>query len=143
NGGLFDVHELERENPDIQIPDQAFEHLFDFFDSYQWHLDDRPLRTDNEVNPDVLGYIFEKYVNQKQMGAYYTKEDITDYITANTLIPRLLEKLAERSDEFDVTRIGTLLAADPDRYIREPLRHGNDDELPEEIAAGVDEPNRR
>ena len=54
---------------------------------YQWHLDERPLRNDNEINPDVLGYIFEKYINQKQMGAYYTKEDITDYISKNTIIP--------------------------------------------------------
>jgi hypothetical protein len=143
NGGLFDVHELESNNPDIQIPDEAFERLFDFFDAYRWHLDDRPLRADNEINPDVLGYIFEKYVNQKQMGAYYTKEDITDYITSNTLIPRLFEKLAEVSEEFDPRTIAALLAADPDRYTHSPLRCGNDDELPEEIAAGVDDPNRR
>ena len=45
------------------------------------------LPEDNEINPDVLGYIFEKYVNQKQMGAYYTKEDITGYISRNTVIP--------------------------------------------------------
>ena len=70
----------------IQIPDAAFERLFDFFDAYHWHLDERPLRADNEINPDVLGYIFEKYINQKQMGAYYTKEDITGYISQNTII---------------------------------------------------------
>ena len=64
---------------------------FTFFERYQWHLDDRPLRNDNEINPDVLGYIFEKYINQKQMGAYYTKEDITDYISKNTIIPFLLD----------------------------------------------------
>ncbi|MFH0731237.1 MAG: hypothetical protein V2B19_33440 [Pseudomonadota bacterium] len=52
-----------------------------FFDQYRWHLDERPLRADNEINPDVVGYIFEKYINQKQMGAYYTKEDITEYIS--------------------------------------------------------------
>ena len=65
----------------IAIPDKAFEKLFEFFDAYHWHLDERPLKADNEINPDVLGYIFEKYINQKQMGAYYTKEDITDYIS--------------------------------------------------------------
>lgn len=70
NGGLFDVHDLERDNPDLQIPDEAFETLFDFFDEYTWHLDERPLRDGREINPDVLGHIFEKYVNQKQMGAY-------------------------------------------------------------------------
>jgi hypothetical protein len=94
DGGIFDVHELER--PDrygksIQIPDDAFEHIFDYFDQYQWHLDERPLRADNEINPDVLGYIFEKYINQKQMGAYYTKEDITEYIGKNTVIPFLFD----------------------------------------------------
>ena len=91
NGGLFDVHDLERDNPDISIPDSAFERVFDFFDGYRWHLDERPYREDNEINPDVLGYIFEKYVNQKQMGAYYTKEDITCYISRNTVIPILFD----------------------------------------------------
>ena len=83
NGGLFDLHELEETNPDIDIPDEAFERLFDFLDSYNWHLDDRPRSNDNEINPDVLGYIFEKYINQKETGAYYTKEDITEYICKN------------------------------------------------------------
>ena len=125
NGGLFDVHQLERLNPNIQIPDAAFERLFDFFDSYRWHLDDRPLRADNEINPDVLGYIFEQYINQKQMGAYYTKEDVTGYITANTLIPRFLERLTEESP-FDFGDAVRVLSASPDRYIFEPgsLRDG-------------------
>ena len=39
----------------------------------------------------MLGYIFEKYINQKQMGAYYTKEDITEYIAKNTIIPYLFD----------------------------------------------------
>ncbi|QKM46707.1 hypothetical protein B7760_00706 [Burkholderia glumae] len=68
NGGLFEVHALEEANPSIDIPDEAFERLFAFFDGWDWHLDDRPLKSGNEINPDVLGYIFEKYINQKQMG---------------------------------------------------------------------------
>jgi hypothetical protein len=59
NGGLFDTHQLEKDNPDIRIPDEAFEKLFDFFDAYQWHLDERQVRADNEINPDVLGYIIK------------------------------------------------------------------------------------
>ena len=42
NGGIFDPHPLERDNPDINIPDAAFQQIFLFFDQYQWHLDDRP-----------------------------------------------------------------------------------------------------
>ncbi len=54
NGGLFDVHVLERANPEITIPDEAFERLFAFLDEFDWYLDDRPLRNDREINPDVL-----------------------------------------------------------------------------------------
>jgi len=102
NGGLFLPHQLELAyGESININDAAFERLFDFFGRYSWHLDYRPLRADNEINPDVLGYIFEKYINQKQMGAYYTKEDITDYICKNTIIPFLFDKLENmRYDEL-------------------------------------------
>jgi hypothetical protein len=90
NGGIFMPHQVEQlYGKTISIPDKAFENLFGFFDAYHWHLDERPLKADNEINPDVLGYIFEKYINQKQMGAYYTKEDITGYISQNTVIPFL------------------------------------------------------
>ena len=93
NGGLFEVHRLEEKYDNtLQIPDAAFEQVFNFFDDYDWHLDDRPLRNQNEINPDVLGYIFEKYINQKQMGAYYTKEDITEYISKNTILPFLFDR---------------------------------------------------
>lgn len=144
NGGLFDVHELEqshRYGKTIQIPDSAFERIFDYFDQYQWHLDERPLRADNEINPDVLGYIFEKYINQKQMGAYYTKEDITEYIGKNTVVPFLFDAARARCKvAFENPKGPTvwgLLQADPDRYIYPAVRHGAAQPLPVEIAAGV------
>jgi hypothetical protein len=125
NGSLFDVHELEDANPKIQIADEAFEHLFTFFDAYEWHLDVRPLRADNEINPDVLGYIFERYVNQKQMGAYYTKEDITGYIARNTIIPFLFDA-AEKifpSAFRPGSPVWRRLRDDPDRYIYPAVGH--------------------
>ena len=145
NGGLFDVHELEesdRYGTGIQIPDQAFERIFDYFDQYQWHLDERPLRADNEINPDVLGYIFEKYINQKQMGAYYTKEDITEYISKNTVLPFLFDharstcKVAFENPKGPT--VWDLLRNDPDRYIYPAVRHGEGLPLQEEIAMGLD-----
>ena len=41
NGGLFDKHQLEKDYNEIDIPDKAFEDLFDFFDKWHWHLDTR------------------------------------------------------------------------------------------------------
>ena len=157
NGGLFDVHDLERDNPKIHIPDEAFERIFAFFDAYQWHLDDRPLRNDNEINPDVLGYIFEKYINQKQMGAYYTKEDITGYISRNTVIPFLFDQAKKHCSIAFKPDAGVwrLLSDDPDRYFYEAVRHGitydihqkreltEKRELPAEIAAGLNDVAKR
>lgn len=144
NGGLFDVHDLEKDHQ-INIPDDAFKQLFDFFDAYTWHLDQRPLRADNEINPDVLGYIFEKYINQKQMGAYYTKEDITGYISRNTIIPFLFDQAQKACPIAFQPEGGVwgLLKDDPDRYIYDAVRHGVDLDLPEEIEAGLDDVSKR
>lgn len=147
NGGLFEPHALESDGSQIQIDDQAFESIFNFFDQYEWTLDTRAIeRADGkEINPDVLGHIFEKYINQKQMGAYYTKEDITDYITKNTVIPWLfqnaetLEKVAFESGGY----VWKLLSENPDTYIYESVAHGLDKELPENIKAGIDDVSKR
>ena len=140
NGGLFLKHQIEEQHgTTIQISDDAFTNLFAFFDQYQWHLDDRPLRADNEINPEVLGYIFEKYTNQKQMGAYYTKEDITDYIGKNTIIPYLLDE-AKRNCKIAFEPDGSvwrLLKADPDRYIYLAVRKGVIDDKGEVISESV------
>ena len=97
NGGLFEVHELEQTaSPSIDIPDKAFERLFEFFDDATGISTSARSAADNEINPDVLGYIFEKYINQKQMGAYYTKEDITEYISKNTIIPFLFDEAGKQ-----------------------------------------------
>ena len=157
NGGIFQKHQIETAHEKtIEIPDKAFDALFAFFDEYRWHLDERPLRDDREINPDVLGYIFEKYINQKQMGAYYTKEDITEYIGRNTVVPRLLDMARQKckvafEGESSVWR---LLQQDPDRYIFEPVRrgviertHGNEiipeSRLPDFVQKGMHDPKAR
>ncbi len=143
-------------------PTRRSRKLFEFFEDFRWHLDERPLRADNEINPDVVGYIFEKYINQKQMGAYYTKEDITEYISKNTVIPFLFDAaekkcpIAFKPDSF----LWRLLRDDPDRYIYPAVGHGVTCEydrinhrdhkrlaeprpLPAEIEAGVSDVSKR
>lgn len=85
NGGLFLPHTVEQQNPKLNVPDQAFANLFALFQRYSWNLNDTPGGEDNEINPDVLGYIFEKYINQKAFGAYYTRPEITEYLCVNTI----------------------------------------------------------
>ena len=139
NGGLFAQHELEeRYGEALDIADNAFQKLFAFFDEWEWHLDERPLKSGKEINPDVLGYIFEKFVNQKQMGAYYTKEDITEYIGKNTIIPVLLGKVrAEHPAAFDALA-WPLLQHSGDAYIYSAMLKGVDEPYPPEISSGLD-----
>lgn len=150
NGGLFERHSVEVVNT-IAIKDEAFEKIFDFFDYYDWHLDDRPLKDDRHINPEVLGYIFEKFINQKQMGAYYTKEDITEYISKNTIIPFLFDRVKEKVNIafHEKDGIWKLLRDDADRYIYDAVRKGVIDEdgniieVPADIAAGINDVKQR
>jgi type I restriction-modification system DNA methylase subunit len=95
NGGLFLPHKIEEKYPEIQISDRAFQNLFVLFESYSWNLDDTPGGRDDEINPDVLGYIFEKYINQKEFGAYYTRPAITEYLCERTIHQTILDKVNE------------------------------------------------
>ena len=121
NGGIFSEHELEIRNK-INIPDSAFSQIFSFFDNYQWHLDSRRTGNPNEINPDVLGYVFEQFINNKEVGAYYTKEDITEYMTSNTLVINVLSKLQDKSS----INILLPLAANPERYIWPSAKYGEE-----------------
>ncbi|MBO4850845.1 MAG: Eco57I restriction-modification methylase domain-containing protein [Prevotella sp.] len=141
NGGMFDIHELESRFPNIDIQDEAFISLFTFFDQWHWHLDDRLTASGKDINPDVLGYIFEQYINDRaQMGAYYTKEDITEYIGRNTIVPFLMDA-TKKADEKPFLADGAVwlfLQQSGDRYIFDAVKKGHDIPIPDDIAIGID-----
>ena len=141
NGGMFDTHELETRFPEIDIRDEAFESLFAFFDQWHWHLDDRLTANGKDINPDVLGYIFEQYINDRaQMGAYYTKEDITEFISRNTIVPFLLDA-TRQADEKPFRPDGAVwqfLRESGDTYIFDAVKKGHDVPLPDYISEGID-----
>lgn len=106
NGGLFLPHGIEEciegealfagPYQNIKIADPFFVDLFALFKKYTWSLNDTPGGDDREINPDVLGYIFEKYINNKEFGAYYTRPEITDYLCEQTIHQLVLEKVNKR-----------------------------------------------
>jgi len=124
DGGLFAPSPLERSSVSISIDDAAFEQVFTFFDAYSWHLDELPGRHENEINPAILGYIFEKHINQQQMGAYYTREDVTAYIAKQCILPALFDRV-ERQRPGTFSEEGAcwqLVRRNPERYIPSALR---------------------
>ncbi len=91
------------------------------------------------------------------MGAYYTKEDITGYISRNTVIPFVFDR-AKKACSIAFKPDGgvwRLLQDDPDRYFYEAVRHGitydihkneavaEKRDLPPDVAAGVDDVSKR
>ena len=141
NGGMFSIHELEEQYPTLDIADEAFESLFSFFDQWHWHLDDRLTASGKDINPDVLGYIFEQYINDRaQMGAYYTKEDITEYIGRNTILPFLMDATKKMDEKPFKTNgeVWQFLKESGDTYIYDAVKKGAGLEIPSEIAVGID-----
>ena len=145
NGGMFDKHQLEHDYANIDICDDAFVRLFNFFDTWRWHLDTRITASGKDINPDVLGYIFEQYINDRaQMGAYYTKEDITEYIGKNCIIPFLMDKTAEKYNKpFEPGGfVWETLRNSGDKYIYDAVKKGYSADwqtrIPEKISRGID-----
>jgi hypothetical protein len=121
-------HAVE-EAGDVRVPDAALAELFAFFDEFRWRLGDHPTGHPDEVDPGVLGHVFEQVVNRRH-GAYYTKPDVTGYLVANTVTPLFLERLAARTG-IDPWRP---LREDPGRYVWESLAHGAGEPLPADVA---------
>ena len=75
-------------------------------------------------NPEILGYILQQYVTGveegDEAGAFYTKNDITDYITSKTLSFKLLNII---DPSGSITK--KLLIDHPQHYDSLPLKFLN------------------
>ena len=82
---------------------------------------------------------------RKQMGAYYTGDDIAAYISKNTILPFFFDTVRQKYPEAfaDDGFIGALLRAHPERYMYEAMRKGYDLPLPCCIEDGIDDVTRR
>ncbi len=110
NGGLFLETEVEAKyGENIEIPNDAFYRamiypissdernipILNLLECKEWTVDERSGEV-NKLNPEVLGYIFEKSINKKSLGAVYTPEEITTYICKNTIHPFILDGASEK-----------------------------------------------
>jgi hypothetical protein len=139
---LFAVHPLEIRYPHIMIPDTAFEPLFNFFDTFNWQSGESEAfssQTGNRLTPDILGHIFEKEIADRMPGAYYTRDDITEYISKNTILPHLLIMVKQRCPiAFQAdSLLWQPLKIDPDRYIYDAIKEGYEQSLPVGMTDGI------
>ena len=95
NGGLF--REVVSGEKNYDIKDEGTQLIIEFLDEYEFTMG-----ASQNINPDILGYVFEKTINyisgtgtnqQKLKGAYYTPDDVVHFIIENTIIPIIFEKM--------------------------------------------------
>jgi len=96
NGGLF--REVIKSEKNYNIENEGVElALENLLGKYSFGLS-------SGINPDILGYIFEKTINfisgtgtnqQKMQGAYYTPDDVVEFIIEETIIPIIFGRMIE------------------------------------------------
>ncbi|RDZ44452.1 type II restriction endonuclease subunit M [Haloferax sp. Atlit-10N] len=123
NGGLFSKNPVEEEFDDARLGETAeetstlFGKILSFLSDWNWNVDERLDIVDpKNLSPAILGHIFEQTVNQKEMGAYYTPEEITGFMSRRTVHPWLLDRVNDTHGtnyeaiddifELDVSSVG-------------------------------------
>jgi len=124
NGGLFIEEKIEGiPEGKIRIPGIK-KLILEVLNSYNWIIGEEfPEEEDviGDLTPEIIGHIYEKFVvsleqigigrmklkdvktvkeelryGRKRIGAYYTPEEITNYISMNTIYPYIRDKLKEK-----------------------------------------------
>lgn len=103
---LDDLIHLERR---FDVDDEILADIIDLLESYQFTTNGGEVarleaQDQDTLDPSVLGNVFEKSINylagetgrQKDLGAFYTPDEITRFVASETIRPVALEKLKER-----------------------------------------------
>lgn len=120
NGGLFrpTLDQEEKYNVETNILKTVIEDLVE------------GKNLDFELDPAILGSVFEKTINhlgaeedrQKDLGAYYTPNDVTQKITENTIDEKLKDAIIE-AFTGNVDQETTFRSETSDMSLEEILRH--------------------
>ncbi len=102
NGGLFrpvDSGERGIDDREFDVRDSVLVSIIDLLERYSFSADGGP----TDLDPSVLGNVFEKTINhitgdagdqKKELGAYYTPDEITRFCAEETVRPALRERFA-------------------------------------------------
>jgi hypothetical protein len=75
---------------------ELFGEILAFLSDWAWNVDERrEVVGTKALSPAVLGHVFERTVNRKEMGAYYTPEAITGFMARRSIHPALLDRLVD------------------------------------------------
>ncbi len=102
---LFEEYSLEKKYPNIALPIVEIERIISFLREYQWFTNETAsIGVENALTPGILGHIFEKAINigfekenkKKKIGAYYTPDVVTSYLSEQTVLPYFEKKIQSK-----------------------------------------------
>ena len=101
NGGLYLKHGVD--NSDVNISDELIEKYFTFLFSYNFTIEENTQTEQSlELNPELLGIIFERLVN-KSNGAVYTPRTEVDFMCRISLVKWLQKNI--KNDAPDIKEL--------------------------------------
>lgn len=104
NGGLFRPQVGDGEafdESDFTVHDSVLKDIIDLLERYNFSADGGP----TDLDPSVLGNVFEKTINyittdrgdrNKELGAYYTPDEITSFCAERTVRPGLRDRFVTK-----------------------------------------------
>lgn len=109
NGGLFDKDPVEPIN--IRFKPQLFQDLFNFFDQYNFTVDENsPDDLDIGIDPEMLGLIFENLLeDNRDKGTFYTPKEVVHFMCKESLSLYISEELKNDAEAKELTDIDTYI----------------------------------
>jgi len=109
NGGLFEpINGYNWYETDILIKDKTIKKILDIFNQYNFTVtEDQPLDREVAVDPEMLGKVFEKLLNEKDRkkgGAHYTPREVVQYMCRKSIFYFLKKQIDEdlMQEEYDL-----------------------------------------
>ena len=105
NGGLFDKDQIEP--LEIKIIPELFDELFQFFDQYNFTIDENsPDDQDIGIDPEMLGLIFENLLeDNKDKGTFYTPKEVVHFMCKESISQYIADILQKTATEKELKEI--------------------------------------
>lgn len=126
NGGLFRSKNIVHVSEEDLIIEYDWNNIFNLLNKYTWIIEEEIADPSEEyegnLTPEIIGHIYEKFVisietldeinfdeltisskgdlkkGNKKIGAYYTPENITEYISRKTILSNIYDKIGIKSN---------------------------------------------
>lgn len=109
NGGLFDKDQIEPD--EIKIKPDLFVDLFEFFDQYNFTIDENsPDDQDIGIDPEMLGLIFENLLeDNKDKGTFYTPKEVVHFMCKESISQYVADTLKTTATDKELKEITTYI----------------------------------